>query len=59
MYLFTYKNVILCIKERSCAMFVLAVVVTVLLLGLAGSDLFVSQYSPDELSNMGVQENDG
>ncbi len=37
-------------------MLVLAVVVALLLLGLAGSDLFVSQYSPDELSNMGVQE---
>ncbi len=37
-------------------MFIIAVVVVVLLLALAGSDLFVSQYSPDELSNMGVQE---
>lgn len=37
-------------------MFVFAAVVTVLLLALAGSDLFVAQYSPDELSNMGVQE---
>ena len=56
MYLFTRKIVILFIKERSCNMFVLAVVVVILLLVLAGSDLFVSQYSPDELSNMGVQE---
>ena len=37
-------------------MFVLAAVVIVLLLALAGSDMFVSQYSQDELSNMGVQE---
>lgn len=37
-------------------MLVLAAVVAVLLLALAGSDLFVSQYSQDELSNMGVQE---
>lgn len=37
-------------------MFVFAAVVVVLLLALAGSDLFVSQYSQDELSNMGVQE---
>jgi len=37
-------------------MFVLAAVVVVLLLALAGSDLFVAQYSPDELSSMGVQE---
>ena len=37
-------------------MFVLAVAVVVLLLVLAGSDLFVAQYSQEELSNMGVQE---
>lgn len=37
-------------------MFVLAVVVAVLLLILAGADLLVAQYSPEELSNMGVQE---
>jgi len=37
-------------------LFVLAVVVILLLLVLAGADLFVSQYNPDELSNMGVQE---
>ena len=43
-------------KERSCTMFVFAAVVVVLLLALAGSDLFVAQYSQDELSNMGVQE---
>ena len=40
-------------------LFVLAVVVILLLLVLAGADLFVSQYNPDELSSMGVQENDG
>jgi hypothetical protein len=56
MYPFTFRIVIVSIEERSCNMFVLAVVVTVLLLILAGSDLFVAQYSPDELSNMGVQE---
>ena len=37
-------------------LFVLAVVVVLLLLVLAGADLFVSQYNSDELSNMGVQE---
>jgi hypothetical protein len=37
-------------------MFVLAVVVAVLLLVLAGADLMVSLFSPEELSNMGVQE---
>ncbi len=37
-------------------MFVIPIVVTILLLALAGSDLFIAQYSPDELSNMGVQK---
>ena len=37
-------------------MFVVAAVVTVALLSLAGSTLFVSQYSPEELSDMGVQD---
>ncbi len=37
-------------------MFVLAAVVALLLLALAGSELFVAQYNSDELSNMGVQE---
>ena len=57
-HLFSLKIVILYYhKERSFDMlFVLAVVVVLLLLVLAGADLFVSQYNPDELSNMGVQE---
>jgi hypothetical protein len=37
-------------------LFVLAAVVILLLLVLAGADLFVSQYNSDELSNMGVQK---
>ena len=37
-------------------LFVLAVVVVLLLLVLAGADLFVAQFNADELSNMGVQE---
>ena len=37
-------------------LFVLAVVVVLLLLVLAGADLVVAQYNSDELSNMGVQE---
>ena len=37
-------------------MFVLAAVVVLLLLALASSDMFLAQYSQDELSNMGVQE---
>ena len=36
-------------------MFLLAAVVSFLLLALAGSDLFVAQYNSDELSNMGIQ----
>ncbi len=37
-------------------MFILAIAVVLLLLVLAGADLFVSQYNADELSAMGVQE---
>ncbi len=37
-------------------MFILAAVVSFLLLVLAASDLFVAQYNSDELSNMGIQE---
>ncbi len=37
-------------------MFVVAAVIALLLLALAGADLFVAQYNSDELSNMGVQE---
>ena len=37
-------------------MFILAAVVILFWLVLAGVDLFVAQYNPDELSNMGVQE---
>jgi hypothetical protein len=37
-------------------MFIVAALISLLWLVLAGSDLFVSQYNPDELSNMGVQQ---
>jgi hypothetical protein len=37
-------------------MFIIAVVVVIILLTLAGSRLFVEQYSQEELSNMGVQD---
>ncbi len=37
-------------------MFVFAAAVVLFLLALAGADLFISQYNPDELSSMGVQE---
>jgi hypothetical protein len=44
-------------RQKGVAMmFILAVVVILLLLVLAGADLLVSQQNPDELSNMGVQE---
>lgn len=34
----------------------IAIVVVLLLFGLAVTDLFVAQYNSDELSNMGVQQ---
>jgi hypothetical protein len=37
-------------------MFIIAAIVSTLLLILAGSNLFVDQYDPDELSNMGIQQ---
>jgi len=37
-------------------MFILAILACLALLVLAGADWFVSQYNPDELSNMGVQK---
>jgi hypothetical protein len=43
-------------QERSCKMFILAAIISFFCLVLAGSDLFVSQYNSDELSNMGVQQ---
>jgi hypothetical protein len=37
-------------------LFILAAVIVLLLLVLAGADFYVAQYNADELSNMGVQE---
>ena len=37
-------------------LFILAGLVVLLLLVLAGADLFVAQYNADELSDMGVEE---
>lgn len=37
-------------------MFIIAAIASALLLLLAGSNLFVDQYDPDELSNMGIQQ---
>jgi hypothetical protein len=44
------------IKKRSCHMFI-AITIGLLLfaLALAGADLFIAQYNPDELSNMGIR----
>jgi hypothetical protein len=42
--------------KKGVAMFAVAAVITLLLLALAGSDVFVSQYDSEELSSMGVQE---
>jgi hypothetical protein len=43
-------------NKKGVAMFAVAAVITLLLLALAGSDVFVSQYDSEELSSMGVQE---
>ncbi len=37
-------------------MFILAAVICMLLLILAGSNMFVAEYNPEELSNMGIQQ---
>lgn len=37
-------------------MYILAAVVVVLLIVLAGAELFLAQFNTDELSNMGVEE---
>jgi len=55
MYLFVSKIVIL-IVEKGVPMFIVAVsICLLLLLALASSDLILSNISPDELSNMGVE----
>ena len=56
MYLFVPKIVILFV-EKGVPMFTLAVsICLLLLLALASSDLIISNISPDELSNMGVEK---
>jgi hypothetical protein len=37
-------------------MYILAAVVLILLIVLAGAELFLSQFNADELSNMGVEK---
>jgi hypothetical protein len=34
---------------------VIAALIAILLIVVAGADLFLAQFNPDELSNMGVQ----
>jgi hypothetical protein len=36
-------------------MFILAVLICLLLLALAGADLFLDQFNSDDLSKMGIQ----
>ena len=37
-------------------MYILAAVVVILLIVLAGAELFLAQFNADELSNMGVEK---
>ena len=37
-------------------MYILAGVIVILLIILAGADLFLSQFNADELSNMGIEK---
>jgi hypothetical protein len=56
MYLFIPKIVILNV-EKGVPMFILVVsICLLLLLALAISDLIISNISPDELSNMGIEK---
>jgi len=36
-------------------MYIIAILIAAPLIVLAGAELFISQYNPDELSNMGVE----
>jgi hypothetical protein len=42
--------------RKEAAMYILTAVVAVLLIVLAGAELFLSQFNADELSNMGVEK---
>jgi hypothetical protein len=37
-------------------MFVIALIITILLVALAGANLLIENIGPDELSNMGIEE---
>ena len=51
-----FKKLVIVVIKKGVAMFAVAAVISILLLALAGSDVFVSQYNSEELNNMGVQE---
>jgi hypothetical protein len=42
--------------RKEAAMYILAAVIIVLLIALAGAELFLAQFNADELSNMGVEK---
>jgi hypothetical protein len=42
--------------RKEAAMYILAAVVAILLIALAGAELFLAQFNADELSNMGVEK---
>ena len=37
-------------------MYIIAAVIVILLIALAGAELFLAQFNADELSNMGVEK---
>jgi hypothetical protein len=52
---FSLRNRYVYIRKEA-AMYILTAVVAVLLIVLAGAELFLSQFNADELSNMGVEK---
>ena len=44
------------IKREEVSMYILTAVLVVLLIVMAGAELFLSQFNTDELSNMGVEK---
>ena len=57
MKLFSTKFVKLSIEiKKEVAMYILTAVVAILLIALAGAELFIAQFNADELSNMGVEK---
>jgi hypothetical protein len=52
---FSLRNRYVYIRKEA-AMYILTALVAVLLIVLAGAELFLSQFNADELSNMGVEK---